>query len=213
MTLSAMRFSRTRVLALMLVAVFSIGAVGATVLATDASAAAKKSKKCKKGYKQAAKGKCKKTKKTKTKGKAFVAALTTVSASSDATAAKKKKCKKGYKRTNGKGKCKKKKAASTKVSSVTLRITQSSIYFYTFAGEVITKTPLTTIPVKVTATKGTFDVSSAVTATGDGISTTLAFSGKVKNPITFPGLSRPDSKKPTTLTAVADGISSPKVSP
>jgi hypothetical protein len=200
--------------ALLLVAVFSFAAIGATSIASasDAStSASKKSKKCKKGYKTAAKGKCKKSKGSK--GKAFVAALSSAASSPDATAAKKKKCKKGYKRTNGKGKCKKKKAASTKVSSVTLRITDTSIYFYTFAGEVVTKTPLTSIPVKVTATKGTFDVSSAVTATGDGISTTLTFTGKVKNPITYPGPSRPDSKKPTTLTAVADGISSPKVSP
>lgn len=210
-----MNFSRLRLFALLLVAVFSFAAVGATSIASasDASTSAgKKSKKCKKGYKKAAKGKCKKSKGSK--GKAFVAALGSVASSPDASAAKKKKCKKGYKRTNGKGKCKKKKAAtSAKVSSVTLRITSSSIYFYTFAGEVITKTPLTSIPVKVTATKGTFDVSSPVTATGDGISTTLTFSGKVKNPITYPGLSRPDSKKPTTFTAVADGISSPKVSP
>lgn len=147
---------------------------------------------------------------------AAVGATSIASASDASTSAKKKskKCKKGYKRTNGKGKCKKKKAAtSTKVSSVSLRITDSNIYFYTFAGEVITKTPLTSIPVKVTATKGTFDVSSDVTATGDGTSTTLTFSGKVKNPITYPGLSRPDSKKPTTFAAVADGISSPKVGP
>lgn len=212
MTISALQFSRARMLALLLVAVFSIGAVGATVLATDASAATKKSKKCKKGFTKV-KGKCRRAKGPK-KGKAFVASLSSTTASPEATAAKKKKCKKGYKRTNGKGKCKKKKAAtSTKVSSVSLTITDKSIYFYKFKGEVITKTPLTSIPVKVTATKGTFDVSSQVTATGDGISTTLTFSGMVKNPITYPGLSRGDSKKPTKLTAVADGISSPAVQP
>lgn len=161
-----MKFSRTRLLALLLVAVFSFAAVGAT----------------------------------------------TIASATDASAAKKKKCKKGYKKVGKK--CKKKKAAtSEKVSSVSLRITSTSIYFYSFAGEVTTKTPLTSIPVKVTATKGTFDVSSSVMATGDGTSTTLTFTGKVKNPITYPGLSRPDSKKPTTLKAVADGISSPKVSP
>lgn len=208
-----MNFCRLRLLALLIVAVFSFAAIGATSIASasDASTSAKKKpKKCKKGVKKS-KAKCKKPKGSKSK--AFVAALGSATAAPHATAAKKKKCKKGYKRTNGKGKCKKKKVSSAKVSSVTLRITESNIYFYTFAGEVITKTPLTTIPVKVTATKGTFDVSSAVTATGDGISTTLTFTGKVKNPITYPGLSRPDSKKPTTLTAVADGISSPKVSP
>lgn len=210
MTLSAMKFSRTRLLAMLLVAVFSFAAMGATALAADASAATKKSKKCKKNYKKS-KGKCKKSKGTK--GKAFVSALG-VAAAPDASAAKKKKCKKGYKRTNGKGKCKKKKAAtSTKVSSVTLRITDSNIYFYEFAGEVIVKSPLASIPVKVTATKGSFDVSSEVTATGDGTTTTLTFSGKVKNPITYPGLSKPDSRKPTTFVAVSDGISSASVKP
>lgn len=208
-----MKISRVRLLALLLVAVFSFAAIGATSIASASDAltsAKKKPKKCKKGVKKS-KAKCKKPKGSK--GKAFVAALGSAAAAPEATAAKKKKCKKGYKRTNGKGKCKKKKAASKKVSSVTLRISSSSIYYYEFTGEVITKTPLTSIPVKVTATKGTFDVSSPVTATGDGISTTLTFSGKVKNPATYPGLSRQDSKKPTTFTAVADGISSPKVSP
>lgn len=165
MRFSALRTSRVRLLALLLVAIFSFAAVGATTIAsaTDASAA----KKCKKGYKKVG-----------------------------------KKCKK-----------KKKAAASTKVSSVTLRVVDTNIYFYEFAGEVITKTPLTSLPVKVTATKGSFDVSAAVTATGDGTTTTLTFSGKVRNPVTAPGLSRLDRKKPVTLVALADGVSSPTVTP
>jgi hypothetical protein len=165
-----MKFSRTRLLALLLVAIFSFAAVGATTIAsaTDASTSAKK---------------------------------------------KAKKCKKGYKKVGKKCKKKKKAAASTKVSSVTLRVVDTNIYFYEFAGEVITKTPLTSLPVKVTATKGSFDVSAAVTATGDGTTTTLTFSGKVRNPVTAPGLSRLDRKKPVTLVALADGVSSPTVTP
>lgn len=57
-----MKFSRTRLLTLLLVAVFSFAAVGATTIAsaTDATTAAKKKKKkCKKGYKKSGK-KCKK---------------------------------------------------------------------------------------------------------------------------------------------------------
>jgi hypothetical protein len=103
-----MTFSRVRMLALCLVAVFSLAAFGATTVASasDAStSASKKSKKCKKGYKKT-KGKCKKPKGSK--GKAFVAALGSAASSTDATTAKKKKCKKGYKRINGKGKCKRK---------------------------------------------------------------------------------------------------------
>lgn len=63
MFLSAM--NRTRVLALLLVAVFSIGALGVASVASAQSDAstAKKSKKCKKGYKKV-KGKCKKKKKS-----------------------------------------------------------------------------------------------------------------------------------------------------
>jgi hypothetical protein len=64
MTFSALKFSRTRMLALMLVVAFSFAAVGATAIASaDATTAAKKkSKKCKKGYKKVGK-KCKKKKK------------------------------------------------------------------------------------------------------------------------------------------------------
>lgn len=56
-----MKFSRTRLLTLLLVAVFSFAAVGATTIAsaTDATTSAKKKKKCKKGYKKSGK-KCKK---------------------------------------------------------------------------------------------------------------------------------------------------------
>lgn len=63
-----MKSSRTRLLALLLVAVFSFAAVGATTIASanDASTSAKKkSKKCKKGYKKV-KGKCKKKAASKT---------------------------------------------------------------------------------------------------------------------------------------------------
>lgn len=63
-----MTISRTRLLALLLVAIFSFAAVGATAIAsaTDATTAAKKkSKKCKKGYKKV-NGKCKKKKKKAT---------------------------------------------------------------------------------------------------------------------------------------------------
>lgn len=67
MTFSAMKFSRVRMLALLLVAVFSFAAIGATSVASasDASTSAKKKKtkkkaktKCKKGYERVGK-KCK----------------------------------------------------------------------------------------------------------------------------------------------------------
>jgi hypothetical protein len=66
MRFSALRTSRVRLLALLLVAIFSFAAVGATTIAsaTDASAA----KKCKKGYKKVA-NKCKKKKATGKKKK------------------------------------------------------------------------------------------------------------------------------------------------
>jgi hypothetical protein len=67
MRFSALRTSRVRLLALLLVAIFSFAAVGATTIAsaTDASAA----KKCKKGYKKVG-NKCKKKKATSKKKKA-----------------------------------------------------------------------------------------------------------------------------------------------
>lgn len=74
-----MNFSRMRLLALLLVAVFSFAAVGAATIAsaTDATTSAKKkSKKCKKGYKKVGK-KCKKKKATtKPKTSAVVASVT-----------------------------------------------------------------------------------------------------------------------------------------
>jgi hypothetical protein len=169
-----MKFSRTRLLALLLVAVFSFAAVGATTVAsaTDAATSAKKkAKKCKKGYKKVGK-KCKKKKKAAAKPK-----------------------------------------AGATVSSVALRVTDSGVYVIEFAGEVVTKTPLTSVPVKVTATKGSFSVSADVTATGDGTSTTLTFAGKVRNPVSAPALRPIDKKKPVTLVALADGISSPTLNP
>jgi hypothetical protein len=64
MTFSALKYSRTRLLALMLVAVLGVSsaAVASIASASSGSAAAKKSKKCKKGYKKVH-GKCKKKKK------------------------------------------------------------------------------------------------------------------------------------------------------
>jgi hypothetical protein len=67
MTFSALKFSRTRLLALMLVAVLGISAIGVASIAsaspgtTAAKKKAKKAKKCKKGYKKSH-GKCKKKK-------------------------------------------------------------------------------------------------------------------------------------------------------
>jgi hypothetical protein len=69
MSNSALKISRTRLLALLLVAVLGVGSIGVTSVATassDATVAKKKKKsakkKCKKGYKKV-KGKCKKAKK------------------------------------------------------------------------------------------------------------------------------------------------------
>jgi hypothetical protein len=53
-----MKFSRARVLALLLVAVFSVAAIGATSVASATDASAAKKKKCKKGYERVGK-KCK----------------------------------------------------------------------------------------------------------------------------------------------------------
>lgn len=112
-----MKFSRVRMLALLLVAVFSFAAIGATSIASanDASTSAKKkAKKCKKGYKKT-KGKCKKPKGVK--GKTSAAALGSASTAPDASAAKKKKCKKGYERV---GKKCKRKPLVIKPDSITL---------------------------------------------------------------------------------------------
>jgi len=117
MTFSAMKFSRVRMLALLLVAVFSFAAIGATSVASasDASTSAKKkakkkAKKCKKAVKKS-KAKCKKSKGSK--GKTFIATLGSVASSPEASVAKKKtkkkakkKCKKGYQRVGTK--CKRK---------------------------------------------------------------------------------------------------------
>lgn len=137
------------------------------------------------------------------------AAVTTVAvhfaAPADA-AKKKKKCKKGYKK-NKNGKCKKKKSTKTSavVSAVSVEITDASIYKLYFKGTVTTKTPQTSIPVKVIAKYGR-DVDTTVTATGDGVSNTLTFTGDVRNPRTAPGAPR---RGPTlTIEAIADGISS-----
>jgi hypothetical protein len=147
----------------------------------------------------------------------FASAATATALASDATISKKsKKCKKGYKKS--KGKCKKKssakkKAVTTQVSSVTLRITDTSIYVYEFEGEVVTKTPLTSIPVTVTAAKGNVEIKKDVVASGDGSTTTLKFSGKVTNPIVSPKNGPANKGKPITLVAVSDGVSSPTVKP
>lgn len=165
-----MKFSRTRLLALLLVAVFSFAAVGATTIAsaTDATTAAKK---------------------------------------------KSKKCKKGYKKVGKKCKKKSTKKVSAKVSAVALTITDKSIYKFDFTGTITTKTPLTSLSVKVTATKGHVDIDKVVTATGDGVSNSLTFSGNVANPLSSPQITPFDKKKPITVVAVADGVSSPAVKP
>ena len=120
MALSAMKFSRVRLLALLLVAIFSFVAIGATAVASanDASTSAKKkAKKCKKAKKgiKKPKAKCKKPKGSK--GAAFVAALGSVASSPEASTAKKKKCKKGYERI---GKKCKRKPLVIKPDSITL---------------------------------------------------------------------------------------------